>query len=79
MGRSNCLVFALALYWRRRRAGREGYLVIRRSRWGPFFHMLYAERRQCGSLRIVSFIPRSPRLKPIPPACFQGRIKWGDL
>lgn len=58
---------------------REGYMVFRRSRWGPFCHALYAERRANGSLRIVSYIPISPRHKPIPPALFSGRSKWGDL
>lgn len=77
--RSNCLAFAVALYVRRRRSGHEGYMVFRLSRWGPFCHALYAERRRDGRLRIVSYIPISPRHKPIPPALFQGQSKWGDL
>lgn len=77
--RSNCLAFSLALYARRRRKGKDGYLVFRRSRWGPFCHVLYAERRKTGSLRVVSFIPLHPKHKPIPPALFQGQSKWGDL
>lgn len=43
--RSNCIAFAFTLYWRRRRRGREGYLMVRKSRMGPFPHMLYAELR----------------------------------
>ena len=58
---------------------REGYFMFRRSRWGPFCHVLYAERRRSGSLRIVSYIPIHPRQKPIPPALFEGQSKWGDL
>jgi hypothetical protein len=77
--RSNCLAFAVALYCRRKRSGHEGYLVMRRSRWGPFPHLLYAERRQDGRLRIVSYIPISPKQKPIPPVTFKGQSKWGDL
>jgi hypothetical protein len=76
---SNCFIFAIALYRRRASRGKEGYLVMRRSRWGPFPHLLYAERRHCGSLRLVSFIPRAPRSKPCPPVVFAGRSKWGDL
>lgn len=95
--RSNCIVFAVALYCIRclgyvrekpRREGapppkpwvkREGYMLFRRSRWGPFCHVLYAERRKSGALRIVSYVPNSPRMKPVPPAIFEGRSKWGDL
>lgn len=77
--RSNCALFACALYCRRKRAGKEGYLVMRRSRWGNFPHIFYAERRKSGALRIVSYVPKSPRMKPVPPAIFEGRSKWGDL
>lgn len=77
--RSNCLLFACALYCRRKKAGKEGYLVIRKSRWGAFPHLGYAERRKDGRLRVVSFIPLHPKHKPIPPALFKGQSKWGDL
>lgn len=93
--RSNCLVFGMALYCirclgyrRQRRDGtgrkakrpkREGYLMFRRSRYGPFCHVLYAERRKSGALRIVSYVPNAPKLKPVPPALFTGHSKWGDL
>ncbi len=77
--RSNCLAFALALYRRRRRKGREGYLLMRRSRWGPFPHILYAEKRANGTLRVISYTPNSPRRKPIPPVVFRGHSHWGDL
>ncbi len=77
--RSNCLFFAWALYKRRAARGCEGYVVFRRSRWGPFLHALYAERRLGGSLRVVSYVPRDARPKPLPPPTFRGRSKWGDL
>ncbi len=77
--RSNCVVFALTLYARRRRKGREGYLVMRRSRWGSFPHVLYAEVRNTGTLRVVSYVPKSPRHKPVPPLMFTGSSKWGDF
>lgn len=77
-GRSNCLVWALLLYLRRRAKGRQGYIMLRRSRWGAFPHALYAEARPYG-LRMVSYVPRDPRIKACPPPCFTGRGKWGDL
>ncbi len=77
--RSNCVVFALQLYVRRRRKGREGYLVMRRSRWGPFPHVMYAEVRTTGTLRVVSYVPTAPRHKPVPPLMFTGSSKWGDF
>ena len=77
--RSNCLVWSIRLYLRRRRAGKCGYLVVRKSRWGSYCHVLYAERRKSGALRIVSYIPIHPKRKPIPSALFDGRSKWGDL
>lgn len=76
---SNCLLFALLLYARRRRRGRFGYLVIRRSRWGRFPHVLYAEIRSNGLLRVVSYKPRDPRHKCMPPPVFRGDSRWGDL
>lgn len=32
--RSNCLLWAVLLYLRRRAKGRQGYIMLRRSRWG---------------------------------------------
>lgn len=77
--RTNCLLWAIAMHRRRTRKGVEGYLVVRRSRWGPFPHVLYAERRHNGTVRMVSYKPTAPRTKPVPPLLFEGRSKWGDL
>lgn len=76
---SNCFAFALALHARRRKAGREGYIVLRWSRWGPFPHALYGERRRDGSLRLVSYKPIDPRPRRVPPPVFKGASRWGDL
>jgi hypothetical protein len=46
--RSNCLIFAIALYWRRRW---HGYIVIRKSHWGRFPHFLYMERGHIAEVR----------------------------
>ena len=77
--RSNCIVFAVALYWRRREKGKEGYLMIRRSRMGAFPHCLYAETRLNGTMRIVSFKPSHPSARKMPPPLFEGGSRWGDL
>lgn len=75
---SNCIVWAILLYLRRRAKGKAGYLMVRRSRFGKFPHMLYAEQRPYG-IRMVSFVPRNPRHKMVPPPMFHGKSKWGDL
>lgn len=77
--RSNCLFWSWSLYWRRRRKGREGYLLIRRSRSGRFPHFLYAEFRRVGTLRVVSFKPLNPREKKLPPPLFLGTPRHGDF
>lgn len=79
MSRSNCIIFALLLYFRRRRKGREGYIKIRATRLGKFGpHMLYEERRATGSWRTVSYKPINPRHKKVPPPRFNGYVAWGD-
>lgn len=75
---SNCIIWALLLYRRRRAKGKVGYLMVRRSRYGKFPHMLYAEKRHYG-MCVVSFVPTDPRHKTIPPPLFKGSSKWGDL
>jgi hypothetical protein len=77
--RTNCLLWAWALYWRRHRKGKHGYVALRRSRWGPFPHALYVERRPSGTWRVVSYVPHDPRHKTVPPPVFKGRSRWGDL
>lgn len=67
---SNCLFFALALFWRRRW---RGYFVIRKSRWGGFPHFLYLEGRH-----IISYKPTDPLKRKCPPAFFRGKVSWGD-
>lgn len=55
-------------------------MMFRTSRllkFGP--HALYAERRNSGTWRIVSYVPRDPIRRICPPPFFSGRSKWGDL
>lgn len=69
--RSNCLVFALLLY--RRRKGRRWYIKARQSDHGWFPHFLI----QAGH-HVISYTPINPRHRTFPPPFFDGRVKWGD-
>lgn len=77
--RSNCVIWAICLYARRRRRGDEVYLALRKSRWGAFPHMLVLRRRKDGLLRAVSYKPIDPKARKVPPPLFSGASKWGDL
>jgi hypothetical protein len=74
VSRSNCLLFAIALYLRRARRGDAGYVAIRRSKYGMFPHFMYLHRGR----RFISYCPIDPRHKVFPPPLFRGRVKWGD-
>lgn len=79
--RSNCILWAFALWRRRVRKGREGYMAWRWSRWRrrvPFPHALYEEVRPSGSLRRVGYVPLEPRPRWLPPLLFRGKVRWGD-
>jgi hypothetical protein len=74
---SNCIAFAVAFCWRRRHK-RDWYFAIRMSRHGPFIHALCGRRTRDGKIRVVSYIPRYPKQRWIPPPLFDGFTKWGD-
>lgn len=67
--RSNCLIWALVRWWRH-----GGYIVVRRSYWGPFPHFLWSRDLK----RFWSYQPVSPRHKKFPPPFFRGEVKEGD-
>lgn len=77
--RSNCLIWAVLLYLRRRRRGDEVYMAVRRSRWGKFPHFLVLRRCGDGRFRAVSYKPADPIERKIPPPLFKGGSRWGDL
>ncbi|MCZ8074033.1 MAG: hypothetical protein O9341_07850 [Paucibacter sp.] len=77
--RSNCCIWALCLYWRRRRRRDEVYLAVRKSRWGWFPHVLLLRKRRDGLFRAVSYKPLDPTPRKIPPPLFKGTSRWGDL
>lgn len=88
--RSNCLIFALRLYWRLSRRWERNLdrglltprprLVWRGSfiRGGPF-HLLVGRGRMDGTLRVVSYKPPT-HSKPYwgHAGLFTGRVVWGD-
>lgn len=73
---SNCLFFALLLYFRRSHVP-DRYIVMRGSRMTAGPHFLYAELRR-GKMRMISFKPTNPKVKNCPPPMFEGRARWGD-
>jgi len=79
MSRSNCLFFAVALYWRRLMAGRSRGILIRATRLGLGPHFLFATLRRSGQYRVVSYVPIDQTPKALPPIVFDGSVKWGDL
>jgi hypothetical protein len=74
------MVWSNCLFWAVRQWAREGgYLLIRKSHYGPFPHFLWsADLKQ-----FSSFVPLDPRHKLIPPPIFRGEVKKeepdGDL
>ena len=77
--RGNCVCFAVRLWARRRRKGAEGYIVWRASRLRAITgHVLYAERRRSGTLRVVHWCPieKLPRWVPPPWFAAHGPCGW---
>lgn len=74
---TNCLFFALALYWRRKAKGKRCYIAMRPSDLGWTPHFLFFELRG-GGYRVVSFKPHNSKYKALPPPVFPGRAAWGD-
>lgn len=72
---SNCIIFALKLYFRRLRKGEFGYIAVRRSRLGKGPHFLYVDPKR---KHWISFVPLDPKHKTLPPPLFKGKVKWGD-
>lgn len=75
---TNCIAFAVRLWWRRRHKAIRCYVAWRRSDWGRFPHAVYCERLPSGRVRMVSYKPIDPRRKALPPPLFAGRVEWGD-
>lgn len=67
--KTNCLIYA---FWCWLRHG--GYLVMRRSHFGPFPHFIWiAELPESWPAR--QFIPVSPEVRCCPPLIFTGLVK----
>lgn len=94
MSRSNCLFFAVRLYWRRWLSSRrvrvdgERYftiwrggvrrILLRTSRLGSKLPHVLYAERRGGRLQIFHFIPNDPKVKSLPPPLFRGHVKRGD-
>ena len=74
---SNCLFFAVALFWRRLLKGKRCYFSMRKSDMGRFPHFLFGEDRR-GRERKISYKPINPKHHILPPLLFRGRVSWGD-
>lgn len=68
--RCNCLIWAIAAW---RRFG--GYILVRRSHWGPFPHFLWVDKRR---RHVISYKPLNPELSRWRPIWFYGAVRWGD-
>lgn len=93
--RSNCIAFAIALYWRRwlasRRVRIDGeryfiawqggprFIVLRVSRLGSALPHVLFAERRNGRLHVIHFVPHNPKVKTLPPPLFRGRVKRGDF
>lgn len=63
---SNCILYAVGRWWRR-----GGYVVIRKSNYGPFPHFMWS----ADLLTFESFIPMRPAHERwFPPPLFRGRV-----
>lgn len=65
---SNCLIYA---GWRW--LWRGGYLVMRRSRSGPFPHVMWAPQIPA-DLPVEQLVPHQRRDRILPPPLFHGRV-----
>lgn len=89
---TNCLLFAIAIWWRRRirsfRAWRNGvtlrpterYYLIRSSRisWGLFHVLVGRMDRSTGQIKVMSYKPDTAEKMGIE-LLFKGRVVRGDL
>lgn len=74
---TNCFIFAIALYFRRRGRGKPCYIVMRRANNGFFPHFLFGEWR-FGRLRLIDAVPVKDGPDSSPWLLFSGRVRWGD-
>lgn len=72
MKRGNCVFYALTR-WRRN----GGYLVVRKSRFGPFPHMFWMQALPDDAV-VRNFVPLEPSDRKKPPPYFLGRVLHCD-
>lgn len=75
---SNCIIWAHLLWLRRYRKRKRVYITWRVSDSGPFPHALVLYQKPLGGLGLVSYKPKHPRKRLVPPPLFKGKVVWGD-
>jgi len=79
--RSNCVIYALTEWLRKKPPGKESYLVIRRSRirWG-ILHMLHGTLDPTtDQIKVTSYKPPPGHEKTGFEPTFEGTVRDGDL
>lgn len=87
---NSCIVWAVAMYLRRRRRSKllklqglpsfDCYVIMRRSREAWYPHFLYGERKHSGTrVRLIRCVPLDSSDDSVPWPIFRGRVKWGDI
>lgn len=74
---NNCLIYALALYFRRRSRGKSCQIVMRKARGGFYPHFMFAEQR-AGRRRLVHYQPYDVSRDSGRGLMFCGWVKWGE-
>jgi hypothetical protein len=62
---SNCLIWALCMW-----ARWGGYIIARKSRWGPFPHFIWSPDLKT----FLAYAPIKPRARLLPPPLFRGKV-----
>jgi hypothetical protein len=78
MKRTNCVLFAYALWWHRLWRGDRCYVMWRKSDWGWFPHCLFCRLRADKKVQIISYKPKDPTRRRFPPLRFEGRVVYWD-
>ena len=77
--KSNCVIYALTEWLKRKPPGHESYLVIRRSRirWG-FIHVLHGKLDlTTNQIEVDSYKPNRAYKTGFAPT-FEGSVQYGD-
>jgi hypothetical protein len=77
--KTNCWIWAIRLFIRRKNKAKRRYFLVRWSDCGWMPHLLYCELRPYNKHRVISLKPIGGTAPTkIPEVLFHGEIKWGD-